>query len=105
MVSTSTLRPLSGPVPNAGMNHSCDESTDLSAAVKHGRKNCVAMYEYRAGQTVPHSGIYSVLHDRSHAQPHEVTCVYGEPFPPYHCCGHSVRYRLVRAAIHVTKGR
>ena len=61
--------------------------------------------EYRPGQIVPNSGIYSVLHDACHAQVHEVTCVYGEHFPPYRCCSHSVRYRLVRAAIHVTKGK
>lgn len=63
------------------------------------------MNEYRPGQTVPQSGIYAVLHDKCHAQAHEVTCVYGEHFPPYQCCSHSVRYRLVRGAIHVTKGR
>jgi hypothetical protein len=63
------------------------------------------MNEYRPGQIVPYSGIYSVLHDRNHSQTHEVTCVYGEPFPPYQCCSHAVRYRLVRAANHVMKGK
>jgi len=63
------------------------------------------MIEYRPGEVVPYSGIYSVLHDRNHIQTHEVTCVHGEPFPPYRCCSHAVRYRLIRAAIHVTKGK
>jgi len=63
------------------------------------------MNEFHPGQIVPYSGIYTVLHDKSHTQAHEVTCVYGEPFPPYHCCSHAVRYRLVRAAIHVIKGK
>ncbi len=63
------------------------------------------MQDYRPGQTVPYSGIYLVLHDKCHHQTHEVTCVYGEPFPPYHCCPGAIRYRLVRAAIHVTKGK
>src|ERR1700677_3997599 len=46
----------------------------------------LAMIEYRPGQIVPYSGIYTVIHDKNHNQAHEVTCVYGEPFPPYHCC-------------------
>jgi hypothetical protein len=56
--------------------------------------------EFRPGQKVPHSGIYQVTHDPEHAESHEVTCVYGKPFPPCHGCLHP-RFKLVRAAHHV----
>lgn len=56
--------------------------------------------EYKPGDEVPKSGIYRVTHDTSHAQPHEVTCVYGKRFPPCHGCKHP-RFVLVRAAQHI----
>jgi hypothetical protein len=56
---------------------------------------------YKPGEKVPSSGIYKVVHDKGHAQEHEVTCVLGEPFPPCNGCGHGVRFTLVRAAHHV----
>ena len=56
---------------------------------------------FKPGQKVPHSGIYDVLHDSSHAQQHQVTCVYGEPFPPCRTCKYDVKFRLAIAAIHV----
>ena len=56
---------------------------------------------FKPGETVPRSGIYSVLHDPNHSQSHEVTCVYGKKFPPCNHCGHHVRFRLERAAQHI----
>jgi hypothetical protein len=32
---------------------------------------------------------------------HEVTCVYGKPFPPCNKCGHHVRFKLKYKAIHI----
>lgn len=55
--------------------------------------------EYKPGQVVPNSGIYKVTHD-AHTQPHEVTCVKGEPFPPCNSCQHP-KFVLVKAAHHV----
>jgi hypothetical protein len=57
---------------------------------------------FEPGQSVPHSGIYRVIHDPYHAQEHEVTCVFGKPFPPCNHCGHHVRFVLERAAIHIS---
>jgi hypothetical protein len=57
--------------------------------------------QYKPGQKVPNSGIYRVAHDKGHAQPHEVTCVFNEPFPPCHGCGSSVRFEAVRLAVHI----
>lgn len=57
--------------------------------------------EYKPGDIVGASGIYRVVHDKNHHEPHEVTCVYKEPFPPCNGCGKGIRYTLVRAAHHV----
>jgi hypothetical protein len=56
---------------------------------------------YKPGDEVPQSGIYKVVHDTQHSDEHEVTCVYGEKFPPCNHCGDHPRFSLVRAAIHV----
>ena len=37
---------------------------------------------FKPGDKVPNSGIYDATHDRNHTARHQVTCVYGEPFPP-----------------------
>ena len=55
--------------------------------------------EFKPGDKVPTSGIYKVTHDKN-TQPHEVTCVEGEPFPPSNSCHHP-KFVLVRAANHV----
>jgi hypothetical protein len=58
---------------------------------------------FKPGQKVPASGIYDVLHDPNHDR-HQVTCVYGEPFPPCNHCGgggEKVRFKLTVAATHV----
>jgi hypothetical protein len=56
--------------------------------------------EFKPGDTVPHSGIYAVIHDTNHTQTHDVTCVYGKPFPPCRGCNHP-RFVLKYAAIHI----
>ena len=54
---------------------------------------------HKPGDEVCVSGIYEVVHDANHVQPHEVTC---EVFPPCRSCGPHPRFRLVRAAQHIT---
>lgn len=60
------------------------------------------MKEYKPGDEVEASGIYKVVHDKTHSQEHEVTCVYGKKFPPCSGCKGSVRFVLVRKAIHIS---
>jgi hypothetical protein len=55
---------------------------------------------FKPGQKVEASGIYDVIHDPAHDK-HQVTCVYGDSFPPCNHCGHHVRFRLAVAATHV----
>jgi hypothetical protein len=57
--------------------------------------------EFRPGQIVPQSGIYTVTHDPAHADtPHEVTVIKGRRFPTCrHCKG--IRFELAHAARHV----
>lgn len=53
--------------------------------------------QYRPGEEVPQSGIYSVRH-RGHHHDHEVTCLSGEQFPHCHQCKEEVRFSLLMAA-------
>lgn len=55
---------------------------------------------FKPGDEVPHSGIYRVIHDSFHTQPHDVTCIFGKKFPPCRGCTHP-RFKLKEAAIHI----
>src|ERR1700757_2449770 len=56
--------------------------------------------EYRPGEIVPQSGIYTITHDPAHADmPHEVTVIKGRRFPTCrHCKG--ISFELAHAAKH-----
>ena len=56
---------------------------------------------YRPGDTVPASGIYSVLHRENHRGPHEVVMVGRDRFPKCEICDREVHYRLTRSAPYV----
>jgi|SRR5579862_1428764 len=56
---------------------------------------------YRAGDAVRQSGIYEVIHDRSHRDVHEVVMISGEHFPDCETCKEKVRFRLVRTAPYI----
>ena len=58
--------------------------------------------EFKPGDKVPTSGIYTVLHDTEHLSPHDVTCVYGETFPPCNHCGRHPRFKLKVSAKHIS---
>jgi YjzC-like protein len=57
--------------------------------------------EFRPGETVPSSGIYTVIHDIQHTLTHEVTCIKGKKFPPCRECGPHPRFKLKQPAHHV----
>ena len=52
---------------------------------------------FTTGQTVPHSGIYRVIH-ADHRLPHEVTLVAGEFFPRCSKCKDAVQFEVIRQA-------
>jgi len=56
---------------------------------------------YQPGDTVPLSGIYSVLHSENHRGPHEVVMVGRDRFPKCEICDRKVNYRLVHSAPYV----
>lgn len=56
---------------------------------------------FNAGQPVIETGIYEVLHDRSHRSAHEVVMLSGDAFPPCETCADRVRFRLVRTAPYI----
>lgn len=55
--------------------------------------------EFEPGDAVSRSGIYRVIHNLPHTEPHEVTCIYGRRFPRCRGCDDRVRFRLVTAAL------
>lgn len=57
--------------------------------------------EHKSGESVPESGIYSVVHDSNHHDPHDVTCVKYEHFPPCKC-GKGAAFKLKYAAEHLS---
>jgi hypothetical protein len=52
---------------------------------------------YRTGRSIPHSGIYRVIHQQ-HRLPHEVTLLKDEEFPRCGKCDRAVTFELVLAA-------
>jgi hypothetical protein len=59
--------------------------------------------QYKPGDKAPTSGVYRVIHDHNHRQPHEITMVASHTFPPCAHCGHGVRYQLVRRTEHLSR--
>jgi hypothetical protein len=56
---------------------------------------------FRAGQTIPESGIYEVMHEQEHRAAHESVMVKGDPFPHCDTCHDRVRFRVVRTAPYI----
>ncbi len=56
---------------------------------------------YRAGDPVPQSGIYEVIHASEHRSAHEVVMLSGDVFPRCDSCGAEVRFHLVRTAPYI----
>jgi hypothetical protein len=56
---------------------------------------------YAAGETIPESGIYEVVHEESHRAMHESVLVKGDPFPHCDTCHDRVRFRVVRTAPYI----
>ena len=58
---------------------------------------------FKAGDPVPETGIYEVVHDRAHRTPHEVVMVPQTEgsFPLCDTCKAKVRYKLVRTAPYI----
>jgi len=52
---------------------------------------------FKPGDAILHSGIYRVLHDSAHQEPHDVTCLHGRRFPSCRCCDFP-RFILIRGA-------
>lgn len=68
----------------------------------HGRRRPSAHGpEYRAGQIVPQTGIYEVVHAHEHRAPHEVVLHTEDAFPDCEGCGPAVRFRMVRTAPYI----
>lgn len=56
---------------------------------------------FQAGDTVPASGVYKVVHHNTHIPTHYVTAIYGDTFPRCMRCSNRVRFEIALAAVHV----
>jgi hypothetical protein len=56
---------------------------------------------FSAGESVRQTGIYEVIHDRSHRVAHEVVMLNGDSFPACDTCEERVRFRLIRTAPYI----
>lgn len=56
---------------------------------------------FSAGQTIPESGIYEVMHENQHRAAHESVMVKGDRFPFCDTCHDRVRFRVVRTAPYI----
>ena len=56
---------------------------------------------FAAGETIPESGIYEVIHQNAHRETHESVLVKGDPFPLCEVCEAQVRFRVVRIAPYI----
>ena len=54
------------------------------------------------GATVPHSGIYAVVHGKPHESYHEVF-IEGGTFPHCGICTHRVTFRLILPICHIAE--
>ena len=52
-------------------------------------------------ESIPESGIYRVIHSKSHRLPHEVTLIGGERFPRCGGCDDAVEFELMQAAPYI----
>ena len=77
------------------------EMQALDVCQHKGEKTMNPSQEFKPGEIVPVSGIYTVKHDRGHTAPHQVTCTKGERFPPCRYCQHGVRFVLTTRTIHL----
>ena len=56
---------------------------------------------FRTGDRAPYSGIYKAIHGRLHGDPHYVTAIFGDTFPPCLECSDEVQFELAVGSIHV----
>lgn len=56
---------------------------------------------FSAGEIIPESGIYEVVHEHGHRAAHESVLVKGDSFPHCDTCREHVRFRVVRTAPYI----
>jgi hypothetical protein len=54
-----------------------------------------------AGQVIPDSGIYEVIHEGDHRPRHDSVLVKGDRFPFCETCNERVRFRVLRTAPYI----
>ena len=57
--------------------------------------------EFKPGDPVKQTGIYEVVHDSGHRNPHDAVMLANDLFPACDTCFERVRFRLVRTAPYI----
>ncbi|HEX4663847.1 MAG TPA: hypothetical protein VH196_05615 [Terriglobales bacterium] len=68
-----------------------------------GRKT--VRYALRAGDAVPESGVYEVIHRECSSDVRQAVFLAGEAFPGCRICGAKVRFQLKQAVPHISEDR
>ena len=76
------------------LEHRGGETGRPRARAKHGNF-------FLAGEPVPETGIYEVIHDRGHRNSHEVVMHGQDLFPTCDQCDTRVRFKLIRTAPYI----
>ena len=81
-------------------------SETRSANAQEQSRSIAAGKEFRAGDKIPMSGLYDVIHDRidgqAHAADHQLTLTADRRFPNCKVCQGWVKFRLHQTVEHVT---
>jgi TRAP-type mannitol/chloroaromatic compound transport system substrate-binding protein len=75
--------------------------TDVESELHKGTYEDTMPNVYKAGDRVPATGLYKVVHAGQHAEPHHVMAACGGKFPTCVECSDSVRFELEVSAVYV----
>jgi len=62
-------------------------------------------YALRAGDSVPESGVYEVIHKECSSEVREAVFLAGEGLPGCRICGAKVRFQLKHAVPHISEDK
>jgi hypothetical protein len=62
-------------------------------------------YALRAGDSVPESGVYEVIHHECSSEVREAVFLANEAFPGCRICGARVRFQLKQAVPHISEDK
>ena len=89
------------PIPQLGKRRTLARRGEDDPGQHRPRKRGNHRKIYAAGEVIPESGIYEVMHEENHRAVHESVLVKGDKFPLCDTCDDRVRFRVVRTAPYI----